>query len=233
MKITSSLGSILVVLASGGFAVAADMPSYEPAPAAAAPVPSFTWTGPYLGLQAGYGWFDADNRLNGVTPGSKPDGVSLGGFAGYNYQFDNSPVVVGVEADINWSDADARRGTSGFTGVADARIRNDIGATGAVRGRIGYAFDHFLVYGAAGLAFADTEVKASGAASGSDDTIAVGWTIGGGVEAAVTDNVTARVEYRYSDYGTDKFSVAGSRVKSDLSENRVMLGLGYKFSTDW
>lgn len=220
-----------VALMSAGAAQAADMPSYEPvAPVA---VPSFSWTGPYLGVQAGYDWFDADNRASGLSPQSKPDGFTVGGFAGYNYQFDNSPLVIGAEADLNYSDASSSRVTSAFTGLPNARIKNDIGWTGAVRGRLGYAFDRFMVYGAAGVAFADHEIKASGAAGGSDDTVAVGWTIGGGLEAALTDNVTARVEYRYSDYGTDKFSVANTRVKSDVTDNRVLLGLGYKFSTGW
>lgn len=233
MKASLFLSGMAVLALGATAARAADVPAYEPAPAVQAPVPSFTWTGPYVGLQAGYAWGDADNRVNGRSPGTSPDGVVAGAFAGYNHQFDNSPIVLGVEADINLSDLDARRRTAGFTGVGDTRISNDSSFSGAVRGRIGYAFDRFLVYGAGGLAFADHEVKARGGASGSDDTIAVGWTVGGGVEAAITDNVTARVEYRYSDYGTDTFSVAGSRMKSDLTDNRVMLGVGYKFSSGW
>ncbi|GLK78716.1 outer membrane protein [Methylopila turkensis] len=237
MKRATLFGGAAALALWGGAAFAADIPAYEAAPAVAAPVPSFTWSGPYLGLQAGYGWFDADNRVNGFKPDSSPDGFTVGAYAGYNHQLENSPLVLGVEADINYTDGDARRGTRGFTGASDTRIGNDVGFTGAVRARVGYAFDRFLVYGAGGLAFADHEVKARatapGGASGSDDTVAVGWTIGGGVEAALSDNVTARVEYRYSDFGTDSFSVAGSRVKSDLTENRVMLGVGYKFSSGW
>lgn len=237
MKSGSLFGGIAVLVMFAGAASAADVPSYDAPAAVAAPVPSFTWSGPYVGLQAGYNWFDSDNRLNGLSPNTSPNGFSVGAFAGYNYQFDNSPIVIGVETDINYTGADASRRTAGFTGLSDTRIRNEGDFNGAVRGRIGYAFDRFLVYGAGGLAYSDREVKAraagAGGVNGSDDTIAVGWTVGGGVEAAISDNVTARVEYRYSDYGTDSFSVAGSRVKSDLTENRVMLGVGYKFSTGW
>lgn len=210
-----------VALIPAGTAFAADMPAYEPAASVA--VPSFSWTGPYVGVQAGYDWFKADNRGFGGSATSKPDGFTVGGYAGYNVQLDNSPLVLGAEADLNYSDAKGSRGL----------VRNEIGWTGAIRGRVGYAFDRFLVYGAGGLAFADHDVKGRGALGGSDDTVAVGWTIGGGVETALTDNVTARVEYRYSDFGTDSFSVAGSRMKSDVTDNRVLLGLGYKFSTGW
>ena len=218
-------------LLSAGLAQAADAPTYESGSAAV--VPSFSWSGAYLGVQGGYDWMNADNKASGFSPDTKPDGLTVGGFVGINHQFDASPVVVGVEADLNYSDASGGRVSQAFTGLPNTRIKNDFGFTGAVRGRLGYAFDRVLVYGAGGVAFADHDVKAKGATGGSDDTVAVGWTIGGGVEAALTDNVTARVEYRYSDYGTDKFSVANSRVKSDVTDNRVLLGLGYKFSTGW
>lgn len=208
------LSSALALL-SAGAALAADMPAYEPAAPVA--VPSFSWTGAYVGVQGGYDWMDVNNR---GRADSKPDGFTIGGFAGYNYQFDGSPVVIGAEADLNYSDAKGGK-----------RFRSDIDWTGAVRGRLGYAFDRFMVYGAGGVAFADHDLRAR--PGGSDDTTAVGWTIGGGVEAAISDNVTARVEYRYSDFGTDTFSVANSRVKSDVTDSRVLLGLGYKFSTGW
>lgn len=223
--------SSAIALLPAGAAFAADMPVAEPA--APVTVPSFSWSGAYIGAQVGYDWMDADNRVNGFKPGSKPDGFTAGGFAGLNYQLDNSPLVLGVEADLNYSDANGASRTRAITGAPNVKIQNSFDWTGAVRGRVGYAFDRFLVYGAGGVAFADHDIKAKGAAGGSDDTIAVGWTIGGGVEAALGDNVTARVEYRYSDFGTDSFSVANTRVKSDVTDNRVMLGLGYKFSTGW
>lgn len=227
---TFGLSSAIALLTAGA-AQAADMPSLEPAATVA--VPSFSWSGPYVGVQAGYDWFKTDARGPGGATTTRPDGFTIGGYAGLNYQFDNSPLVIGLEGDINYSDARDSRVTSAFTGAPNSRIREEMAWTGAVRGRIGYAFDRFLVYGAGGLAFADRDLKARGAVSGSDDTVAVGWTIGGGVEAALTDNITARVEYRYSDYGSDTFSVAGSRIKSEATDNRVLLGLGYKFSTGW
>jgi outer membrane immunogenic protein len=232
MKRIASLCGLAALLSTAGVAAAADAPAYEPPVQAVVPS-GFSWSGPYVGAQVGYAWADADNRANGFSPGSKPDGFMFGAFAGYNHQFDGSPMVAGVETDFNFSDVDAKRGTAAFTGLPDSSIRNESGFNGSVRARLGFTFDRFLIYGAGGLAYADHQVKARGAAGGSDDTIAVGWTVGGGVEAAISDNVTARVEYRYSDYGTDSFSVANTRVKSDLTDNRVMLGVGYKFSTGW
>lgn len=191
-------------------AFAADLPM-EPAPAVVA-VPSFSWTGAYVGGQVGYGW---DRLGNGAL---KPRGVLLGGYAGYNYQFDNSPLVIGAETDFNWSDQDDSR-----NGLRGARVKADVKWAGATRGRIGFAFDRFLVYGAAGVAYAKIKVSTTGlvAAGASASRTYTGWTVGGGVEYAFTDNVLGRVEYRYNDYGRR------SGVK--LTENRVMAGVAYKF----
>lgn len=201
VKYLAGAASVAALVLSTG-AYAADLPAYEPAPQVAAPVPSFSWTGAYLGAQAGYGW--GDTNIGRI----KPKGLILGGYGGYNYQFDNSPVVVGVETDFNWSDADDKAG-----GVKVSEDWN-----GATRARVGYAFDHFLVYGAGGLAY--HKVKVAG-----DSKSDAGWTVGGGVEYAVTDNLLARVDYRYNDYGKRNFD--GGRV--DYTENRVMGGLAYKF----
>jgi len=202
--------SAAAVVAVVPAAMAADLPAYE-APAAAIAVPSFTWTGPYIGAQAGYSWGRTINR--------KADGLVVGGYAGYNYQFDGSPVVIGIETDFNYADIDAKRNS--------AKATTDW--NGATRARLGYAFDRFLAYGTAGVAYADREIKARGA--GKDDTTAFGWTVGGGVEYAATDELTVRADYRYADYGRDKFKFDGFDSKSKYTEHRVMGGVAYKFTS--
>ncbi len=209
---TLLLGAASAV-AFASVAVAADLPMEQPAPAVAA-VPSFSWTGPYLGVQAGYGW--GNSKVGGRS--IDPKGALVGGYAGYNFEFNN--LLLGVETDFNWSDQDdkiSRRGGS---------VKNEVNWAGATRGRIGFAFDRFVAYGAGGVAYADRKLSASaGALNGSASKTAVGWTVGGGVETALADAVVARAEYRYTDYGTDKFK----GVKSDLDEHRVMGGVAYKF----
>ena len=188
-------------------AQAADLPAYEAAPAIAVS-PSFTWTGAYLGLQAGYGWGDIG--------GAKPDGFAIGGYAGYNLQFDGSPIVIGVETDINYSDADSRRGLFKF----------DTRWNGATRARAGFAFDRFLVYAAGGVAYSDTRLRAAGL---KDSQTAIGWTAGAGVEGAVTENIILRSEYRYSDYGSERYTLGRASARGSLSEHRWMGGVAYKF----
>ncbi|GLK78714.1 outer membrane protein [Methylopila turkensis] len=206
-------------------ALAADLPYETPAGEYAAPASGFTWSGAYVGAQAGYGWAKANNRQGRDT---KPSGAIVGGYAGYNHQFDASPVVVGVETDVNYNDGSDRKVT------AATRIRNEQQWSGATRAKVGYAYDRYLAYGAAGVAYSGQKVSGRvGADRGSDDKTAVGYTVGAGVEGAVTDNVTARLEYRYTDYGTDKYRIGGSREKTDVTENRVMGGVAYKFGSAW
>lgn len=186
-------------------AFAADLPAYEPAPVVA--VPSFTWTGPYIGVQAGYSW--------GKSAKADPDGFVIGGYAGYNVQFDNSPIVVGIETDFNYADIDGKKNGT--------KVSSDF--NGATRARIGYAFDRFLVYGAGGLAYSDRELKIVG----KDSKTAVGYTVGGGIEYAATDNVSVRAEYRFSDYGRDTFHLPVKTPKSLYLDNRLMAGVAYRF----
>lgn len=208
-----SLAAAAAVFAAPAFA--ADLPAYEPAPAYAAPAPASTWTGGYVGAQAGYGWGKAHNK-NGFA-NTKPDGAVVGGYAGYDHQFDGSPVVVGIDTDLNYNTAKDRK----------SGVRNDLQWSGATRGKIGYAMDRVMVYGAGGVAYGGVKARAGG--GGSTQT-AVGWTAGGGVEAMVADNVTARAEYRYNDYGSEKISTGAGSTKTSLTENRVTAGVAYKFN---
>ena len=68
-----------------------------------------------------------------------------------------------------------------------------------MRGRIGYAFDRVMPYVTGGLAVGD--VGAESAASPASSDTNVGWTVGGGVEAALAGNWTAKIEYLYVDLG--------------------------------
>jgi outer membrane immunogenic protein len=191
-------------------AQAADLPAYEPAPAVSAPS-CYSWAGPYVGAQAGYSWGSASK--------ASPKGGIVGAFAGYNYQAPCSPLVVGIDTDFNWADIDDSRSSP-----RGGRTKVSSDWNGATRAKIGYAFDRFLVYGAAGIAYSDREFRRPG---NKDSKTAVGYTVGGGVEAAVTDNITVRGEYRFNDYGKDKFN----GTKSSYSDHRAMVGVAYKFDS--
>lgn len=222
LRIASAVAFSAAALLVAAPAFAADLPAYEPAPAAM--TPAGTWSGVYAGVQAGYGSGHAVNR-NG-NPNTTPKGAVVGGYVGANHQFDGSPVVVGLETDLNYND------TTDKANLPRGRVKNDLNWSGATRGRLGYGTDRVLVYGAAGLAYGGHEAaRRVGSAGGSSEKTAVGYTVGAGVEAMVADNISARVDYRYNDYGQDKFRVGGGGgMKSNLTENRITGGVAYKFS---
>lgn len=209
------LGASAVALLVGvGGATAADI--YAPPPVAEviySPAPAFSWTGGYIGGLLGYEWGDAKVRDGG--PSLDPDGWMGGIFGGYNFQTSNV-FVVGIEGDFTFSGAKDK--------AAGVTVDNNWNST--LRARAGVALDRFLIYGTGGLAVGNITTKVSGA--GSDTGTHAGWTIGGGIEAAFTDNIIGRLEYRYTDYGTNVYDTK-PKTKVDFQSSQVMVGVGYKF----
>lgn len=218
----------LIVAASSGAASAADaVITTEPAPAA------YNWSGAYVGGQIGYGWGNDKWSFQGInyTVPAKPDGFLGGIYGGYNWQVGNG-FVLGADADFTFSDM-KESGISGDDGGApDARYGygSKIDWTAALRGRVGYGIDRFLPYVAGGVAFAHQNVSASLSAPFSESATRTGWTVGVGLDYAVTDNLIVRAEYRYSDFGKKTFSPVGWTPFDDrLSVNDIRVGIAYKF----
>jgi outer membrane immunogenic protein len=205
--------ALAMFAASSASVRAADLPVPEVPMIAAAPVAVYDWTGFYIGANVGYGWgkFDGGSRRAGFGD-NKIDGVVGGAQAGMNWQWDK--FVAGLETDI--------QGT-GFDGENSRRFDPEGGIFGTVRGRVGFAFDRFLVYGTGGFAYSDVNVKKN------NDDWKYGWTAGGGVEAAVTDNITVKVEYLYADLGDDTVRSRRGNFKYDYTQNLVRVGVNYKF----
>ncbi len=70
-----------------------------------------------------------------------------------------------------------------------------------------------------------------GGSSGFSDTRA-GWTIGGGLAYAITDNLVTRLDYSYSDFGSKTHStpgVPGGATRVRLDTHALRAGLSYKF----
>jgi len=203
----------LAVAGTTSLAQAADAIIYEPAvqPVQDYAPQAFDWSGGYIGLQGGYAWaplanpFGSDQDLDGGT---------LGAYGGFNIQ--SGSLVYGVEGDVNynWNEK------TSLPWASKAGVDWD----GAVRGRLGYAFDRTLVYGTAGLALARGYVETAGVEH--TETL-VGWTIGAGVEHAFTDNVVARADYRYADYEGKDFGLGAGKL--NLDQHTVRVGLSYKF----
>ena len=196
---------------------AADLaPPPEPAPTALETMPSFVWTGGYVGLEGGGGWLNGDLSVPGDSASENFSGGLFGAFAGYNFQ--HGDWLVGIEGDVsyNWNDKDLT--ISG----ASAEVGTDV--SGSLRGRVGYTLnDRALLYGTGGWAVTRGFVDVAGAPK--EKETFNGWTIGGGVDYGFSDNIFGRAEYRYNDFG-DK-DVGGVNV--DLDQHRFTVGVGVKF----
>lgn len=184
---------------------------------------AFDWTGPYVGLHLGYGDPSFDGIYDsGELPGDPEDATYvddinadgiLGGLqGGYNFQMDN--VVLGVEADISFTDF------SGDTDDADGFdvVEADVDLLASLRARLGFAMDRFMIYATGGLAYADGEFKVSDAdeelQKASFDIDEFGYVVGGGLEWAAGESWSVRVEGLYYGFG-DEENIDGATDDAD------------------
>ncbi len=193
--------------------------------------PGGSWTGLYVGAQAGYAWGE-DDTANTVAldwDGEHDiDGATGGVFAGYNYQKDK--WVFGVELDAELSNVEGSD-TTWFFGDS---INAEITSRASARVRVGYTYDRALLYVTGGLAIANIDTTyIDGGASDNYDQTKSGWTLGAGVDYALTQNWAARLEYRYTDLGrvfnltTNTDGCCG--MNNDITEHAVRIGVAYKF----
>jgi outer membrane immunogenic protein len=248
------LASVGAFALTGSAAFAADLPSQAPPPVYLPPAPIFTWTGIYLGGQIGYAWASGNNNFTGFDPffaggtflstnlGGNPSGVIGGGNVGYNYQINQ--WVLGIEGSVDGTSL-SNTAAAIFPDGTTLSVHSTADIQGSIRGRVGIAWDRALIYGTGGVAFggfnsdvsiANTAVPFFGSANVS--TTRVGWTVGGGIQYAVTNNWSVRAEYRYTNWGTLRdgnlagFAAApgvffnGNR---HLNQNQVQVGFDYKF----
>lgn len=195
-------------------AAAADLPRRAPPPVFT-PVPVFTWTGFYAGLESAYTFTDREGiTTTGISPvnvgnvaalrrpplvTTETDAIAkIGGTAGYNYQFTpGSGVVVGIANSIDWTDITKNSfvigapNAGGVVGNPNA-FRQSLDWLGTLTGRIGYGFNTVLVYGLGGLAYGNVFYDArffspanALAFAGRYDDFEVGYAYGGGIEFAI------------------------------------------------
>ncbi|HTV34582.1 MAG TPA: outer membrane beta-barrel protein [Methylocella sp.] len=254
------LASVSAIAFSGSAALAADLPSRAPPPVYVPPAPIFTWTGIYIGGQVGYGWGGGGNSFSGfdpatgvaftANPGGTPNGVIGGAHVGYQYQIQQ--FVLGLEGSVDGSSLSSS-GAASFPDGTFLTTSSNADIQGSIRGKLGWAWDRLLIYATGGVAFGgfntDVSVFNTGATNGGfpfygsanvSDT-RVGWTVGGGIEYAITNNWWVQVEYRYTDFGSLNTGFAAPGVglvpvapaffngSRSLTENQVQVGFSYRF----
>jgi outer membrane immunogenic protein len=205
-----------ILLAGVGSAAAADLPVKAPPP----PLPVWSWTGFYFGVNAGYAWTN-NTALDTITvPGgiifplsattsSAANGFIGGGQVGYNWQ--TGPFVLGIEGDF---DGTAERGNGAdscgtlVVGTCGLTASANVNWLATLRGRAGYAVNNILFYVTGGGAWE----RVSGSISAvtptgtfglfSASTTRSGWAAGAGIETSFWGNWIAGLEYLYVNTGS-------------------------------
>lgn len=228
-RILLVLGCSAILLSSGiGLATAADLsppPAYVPAPQV------FSWTGFYIGGNAGYGWTNGSGTLTTAT-GTESFTVSGNGFlggaqAGYNWQV--GPAVFGAEADFQGTTAS---GPFGATAGPTISATEKVPWFGTVRGRLGYAIDRVMLYATGGAVYGDTTLNGTVSTVGpfSNSTTFWSWTAGAGVEAAFWGCWSAKLEYLYiGNPNRTPVIPAITALSGSANTNIVRAGINYHF----
>lgn len=198
-------------------------------PTSADAVP-FTWTGFYIGGNAGVGWggestsvdlegfnyFAANPAPGEVTKVGDDTAFIGGGQIGYNYAFSN--LVAGIEADFSGFEFHAAKipASSKADWGSDTRVSVEGNWLATVRGRLGVAMDRWLIYGTGGAAFTDGEYRnhdfcnrvppCGGGLLAATGDMGVGWTAGGGAEFAWRPNWTFKAEYLFVQFDGEDYS---------------------------
>lgn len=152
----------------------------------------------------------------------QPDttGGAFGGQVGFNYQWNQ--FVLGAEIDGDWLHLKASAPCFNPAFTCNTELNNQFSA----RGRLGFAFDRFLVYGTGGVAWATFNGSTVlGATTFPDSSRRSGWIAGGGVEYAVWDHLIIGAEYLHADYGSRNMIYdalyPNVKVTSDVVRARV------------
>ena len=262
MKRNPLVSVTLVVLGLSTAAMAADAPVKMPLKAPVNP-PYYDWTGFYVGAHGGYA--TGYSKWSGTEPGAPFPTLSgsldffhaFDGFkgtgsyfvglqAGYNYMLP-SRVVLGAEADVTFPSNISGLQVISSPATGTASYAEQVQYSGTVRGRVGYAPSHWLVYVTGGFAwtanqFTRTQIDGTpvggSAAPGDEDrrfvVARVGGAVGAGVEVALPSSWTARLEYLYTDYGSRSvyFPTGAQRFDSSLNTQSIRFGFNYRPGAD-
>jgi opacity protein-like surface antigen len=243
MKRKLSAKSLAITGVALAYCVPADAADLGVRPAAAPPpAPVYSWNGFYVGANFG-GVFTIERETigsaflgNPATFSSNPSGVLGGGQVGYNFQL--SPNwLIGVEGEFDGTSA------QGVGNINTQMVAPRAGQNGSLTsnhnwygtadGRLGYIMGLLLLYGKGGAAWmnADYSFSAVGNINGVSSVNATrsGWTVGGGIEAFIMPNWSAKLEYDYLDFGTVSyaFPITGSAVSFRTETHEVKLGVNY------
>lgn len=231
--LVSTVAAASVVVGMGA-ASAADLPApmYTKAPVVN---PVYDWSGLFVGGHFGHIWGRSQVFDNGVLTeaGAPTNGAVAGFLAGFNWQ--TGPLVLGIEGDFGWSNAQGH-GTSPPPPPAVQRAPNtyDLRWDSHFIGKAGFASDRWMVFATGGLAVAGFSFQEGflppAPAANSISKTYVGFSVGAGVEYALTQNLLGRLQYIYDDFGSKNYTaVDGGTYRVRLTGQTLRGALSWKF----
>ena len=227
--------SIVAAIALGGTAMAGG----DIIPVA----PTESWSGFYVGVQAGGIWGNADVDYDDTgdpywTHDMSVDGYSIGVYAGYNWLLENN-WLVGIEGEWSHVSADDTGNLMNAGGYIGWKTKVEQNWDASLRLRVGKAVDESLFYVTGGVAWGDFDLNAYEAVNPSHHYSGsfrlTGWTLGAGWEYAFNENLHLRLQYRYTDYGDDTKRIAENSLgyyldaTLDYNAHMVTVGFSYRF----
>jgi outer membrane immunogenic protein len=203
---------------------------------------TYNWSGIYGGasigyvhgdqaweLQPGSGWWGPSGGKEQFTFNNFEVGAHLG--AQYQWKW----LVLGAEGGIFKGPKDEQEKISPYFPSTD-RWKADIHTIAKATARAGYAYKRLLAFVKGGYAgaFVDTDLRPPKVQTSDWHN---GWTIGAGVEYALTNHVIIGFEYNYIDLGTKNHMTlppGGSgpgffSADVDAAVHQVLFRLSYKF----
>lgn len=227
MKRLGIMLSTLLLLTTA--AQAADLGWNSGASPVYSPTPASGWSGFYAGVNAGYAWGTLIRQPagGGAQTQNNTSGGQIGAQAGYN--MDMGGFVVGGEADLQWSSI---AHTEDLPGIGSFKAGIDF--YGTIRGRAGMSFGQVMPFVTAGVAAGrgTASVTNGVGVTTSQSATHMGWTVGAGLEAQATENISIKAEYLYVDLGTQTYAgpLAGlGGIDATQRFSVVRAGLNYKF----
>jgi outer membrane immunogenic protein len=233
---------MVATLGVGGANMASAADLYVKAP----PPEYFTWSGFYVGANAGFAFGSTTTTdivaTNGVCWvscgaqwGTKVSGGTGGGQIGYNWQFGS--IVLGVERDLGYLGAS---GTGPYPLLPTTTANTNGGFFSTARARAGFTVDHLLVYATGGWFGADFDTTVHQSTGGTVINTASsgfqsGWTAGGGIEWAFAPKWSLKGEYLHYEVGDQK--IGGAIFNNTVTQffnvkntgDMVRTGINYHF----
>lgn len=224
MNQVAVLAAVSVFAAAPGAAFAADMYTPPPPPLfdAPPPPPQDLFAGWFIGATLGgaTSTFDFSESSSTIDASGFLGGVT----GGYNWQ--NGPIVIGLEGDVLSADVSGDRRFNGGINRANPSINT----MADIRLRAGVTVvPQVLVFATLGGAWADADLNVAGPGGRSADGTFFGWSIGGGAEVALSSNWSARFDYQFTDFDSETVSYPGGDLEYEPDMSIYRGSLNYRF----